>query len=103
MNGSMRWVYWIVLAGFLAAAPGRLVAEESEGGGEKSLSEAMMLDVLDDNDDVQRVAPQPGAEFLEFQLVAACLAADGVVVIPGFLTDEKDRFKFLFALCHRST
>ncbi len=48
MNGSMRWVYWIVLAGFLAAAPGRLVAEESEGGGEKSLSEAMMLDVLDD-------------------------------------------------------
>jgi hypothetical protein len=47
---------------------------------------------------VQRVLAQARAVLLELQLLAAHLAPQRVIVIAGFLANEKHGFDFLFAL-----
>jgi hypothetical protein len=58
--------------------------------------------------DVFRVASQTGTVFLELKLFAPALAADCVVVVARFGTDEKNYFHLFLAfattfLCHRLT
>ena len=48
---------------------------------------------------VHRVLPQARTVFFEPELFTARFATDRVVVIPGFLTNEKERFEFF--LGHR--
>ena len=47
---------------------------------------------------VHRVLAEAGAELLELELFAARLATQSVVVIAGFLADEKDRFNLFLSL-----
>ena len=51
---------------------------------------------------MQRMLAQTRAVLADFQLFAARLAADRVVVIARFFTDEKDGFDFFLAFGHDS-
>ena len=46
---------------------------------------------------VHRVLAEAGAELVELELFAARLATQSVIVIAGFLADEKYGFDFLFS------
>lgn len=50
---------------------------------------------------VQRVATQPRTVLLYFQLLAAGLPPQRVVVVACFLTHEVHNLEFFLALCHR--
>lgn len=52
---------------------------------------------------VQRVPAQTGAVLLDLQFLTARLAFERVVVIAALVTNEENRFGFLFAFGHRWT
>lgn len=41
--------------------------------------------------------------FFQTQLFAARFPFERVVVVPGFFTNQENRFRFLFTFCHRIT